>query len=130
MVIFGGGGDLAWRKLVPALYNLFLDGWLPDQFAVIGLDIRAMSGRGFRKRLREGVDRFSRRGRAKAASWDEFASRLSFLKADFGDPAAYRALAERLAEQDKAWGVAANRIFYLAVPPTLIETITERLGPD
>ena len=63
VVIFGAAGDLTWRKLVPALYNLFLDKWLPDRFAVVGVDRKEMSIDEFRQRLREGVDTFSRRGK-------------------------------------------------------------------
>jgi hypothetical protein len=61
--MFGAGGDLTWRKLGPALYNLFLDGWLSKRFAVVGVDQKRMRDDAFRKHLLEGVDRFSRHGR-------------------------------------------------------------------
>ncbi|MFN2219404.1 MAG: glucose-6-phosphate dehydrogenase, partial [Anaerolineae bacterium] len=64
IVIFGAGGDLTWRKLVPALYNLSLDGYLPARFAVIGVDRKEMTDDDFREHLRDGVDQFSRRGKA------------------------------------------------------------------
>jgi len=128
MVIFGASGDLTWRKLVPALYNLFLDRCLPERFAVVGLDRNAVSNDEFRQRLREGVDKFSRRGKAEDKMWSDFASHLAFASADFTDPAACNALADQLAAQDKAWNTEAHRIFYLAVPPGMIETVTQRLG--
>ena len=64
-VIFGGGGDLAWRKLIPALYNLWLDKALGDSFKVIALDIKEMDPAVYVQHLREGVDQFSRRGKAE-----------------------------------------------------------------
>ena len=58
-VIFGGGGDLTWRKLAPALYSLFLDGRLPDRFQVIGVGRKQVTDDSYRRHLREGVDKFS-----------------------------------------------------------------------
>jgi glucose-6-phosphate 1-dehydrogenase len=128
IVIFGGGGDLTWRKLVPALYNLFLDGYLPDLFAVVGVDRKEMSDDDFRQHLRDGVDQFSRRGASKGDAWQEFASHLSFLSADFGDPSTYAALQEQLTARDQEWDTKAQRIFYQATPPSLVETIVHQIG--
>ena len=58
LVIFGGMGDLTWRKLAPALYNLLLDQQLPERFAVIGLDMKDGSTNEFRLRLRDGANGF------------------------------------------------------------------------
>ena len=128
LIIFGAGGDLTWRKLVPALYNLFLDQLLPQQFALVGLDRKEMSQDEFHQRLRQGVDRFSRRGHPNKDRWEDFAARLSFLAADFDNAESYKKLAEQLASQEKQWGSKANHIFYLATPPSLIEMIIGRLG--
>ncbi len=128
IVIFGAGGDLTWRKLVPALFNLFLDKRLPEQFAVMGVELKPMPDEKFRQRLRQGVDQFSRRGKADEAAWKAFARALTCIQADFADPGAYAKLADRLADQEKAWGAEANRIFYLATPPQLVETIIHQLG--
>ncbi len=128
LVIFGAAGDLTWRKLAPALYDLFLDEQLPDRFAVIGVDRKEMSDNEFHRHLRQGVDQFSRRGKAKASLWEEFVSRLTYTAADFGDSAAFAALADRLAAQDKEWNGRANRIFYLATPPAMVQTIVQQLG--
>src|ERR1035437_765958 len=68
IVIFGAGGDLTHRKLMPAIYNLYLDGLLPQKFEVMGLDIKNMSDEIFRKELRDGVDHFSRRGKREKAN--------------------------------------------------------------
>jgi glucose-6-phosphate 1-dehydrogenase len=128
LMIFGAGGDLTWRKLVPALYNLYLDKFMPEQFTVIGVDRKEMSDDDFRQRLRQGVDEFSRRGEANSKIWDEFASHLVFVTGDFDDAATYDALAKRLSDLDKAWESKANHIFYQATPPSLVETIVKQLG--
>jgi len=127
VVIFGAGGDLAWRKLVPALYNLFLDEWLPPESAVIGIDRKPLTDDVFRQHLRDGVDQFSRRGRADEASWRDFAARVSFLPMDFVNPGG-DAIRGHLEPIEKAWSAPANRIFYLATPPTAVPTIVDRLG--
>jgi len=127
-VIFGAGGDLTWRKLVPALYNLFLDGWLPEKFEVLGLDMGGMSDDQFRDHLRQGVDEFSRQGKTEEASWNVFAGHLHYIEADLGNAGVYQDLARQLREMDNAWDVKANHIFYLALPPTLIEPVTRQLA--
>ena len=58
LVIFGGMGDLTWRKLAPALFNLLLAQGLPEHFAVIGLDIKVVTPDEFRLRLKDGVNSF------------------------------------------------------------------------
>lgn len=128
LIVFGAGGDLTWRKLMPALYNLFLNKWLPDRFIIIGLDGKQMSGDDYRQRLRQGVDRFSGRGPVQEEAWHHFAAHLpDLISADFADPEMYAALSQRLAEQEKAWAAPANHIFYLAVPPTLVDPIIKNL---
>jgi glucose-6-phosphate 1-dehydrogenase len=120
-IIFGAGGDLAWRKLIPALYNLFVDRWLPERYAVLGLGRKPMTDETFRQHMREGVDQFSRRGKSDDKSWQEFSPHLSYLTADPNDEQTYGELARKLQAHDKEWSTRANRIFYLALPPAMIE---------
>jgi glucose-6-phosphate 1-dehydrogenase len=127
-VIFGAGGDLTGCKLVPALYNLFLDGCLPDKFQVLGLDLGQRSDDQFRDHLRQGVDKFSRRGKSEEESWKTFATHLHFIEADLSDSGIYWNLARRLDETDKQWDFRANRTSYLALPPTMIEPVTHGLA--
>jgi glucose-6-phosphate 1-dehydrogenase len=127
-VIIGGGGDLTWRKLIPALYNLYLDDWLPERFAILGLDSREMNDDEYRQRLRDGVDRFSRRGKAEDDSWRNFSPHITYVHADLGSPQSFSNLAERLAVYDKAENNRPVRIFYLAVPPRLIEPSVQGLS--
>jgi glucose-6-phosphate 1-dehydrogenase len=126
-VIFGGGGDLAWRKLVPALYNLWLDGALHEPFRVIALDFKESDEAAYRQHLREGVDQFSRRGKADDARWAAFGAWISFRRAEFGNSAAFQALAADLASLDTELGAPAVRVFYLATPPTVVRLIAKQL---
>jgi len=128
VVIFGAGGDLTWRKLVPALYNLWRDEWLNPQFSIIGVDRRSLSDGEFRQRLREGVDQFSRQPVRSQAKWQRFADAVNFITADFADAALYTGLAEAIARCSEQWGEPANTVFYLAIPPALIQIVSEGLG--
>jgi glucose-6-phosphate 1-dehydrogenase len=127
-VIFGIAGDLAYRKLLPALYNLFLDQWLPEHFLVLGIGHRRQSDEELFQQLRQGVDQFSRRGKTEEESWRNFASHLQFFEAgELDSPKTYAALGQKLANQDKEWHARAHHIFYLAVPPSLIGAVTRGL---
>lgn len=128
LTIFGAGGDLTWRRVIPALYNVFLDKLIPEKFAIVGLDIKEMSDKEYRDHLLEGINSFSRRGKAEENQWKEFSSMISYQKADFTDKDAYRKLGVTLSSKEEKWGSKANRIFYLAVPPRFFEVISENLG--
>jgi len=127
LVIFGSMGDLTWRKLAPALYNLFLDKQLPEHFAVIGLDMKNQSVDDFRLRLRDGANSFCECGEVNGKTWNTFSSNLSYLSGDFANPAIYTALNSQLKDHEKIWGIPANHIFYLATPPGIMETIVQGL---
>lgn len=129
IVILGATGDLTWRKLVPALYNLYLDKWTPDDFVVIGVGHRKMTQADFSKHLREGVDKFSRRGKSKKAEWDKFSTRLNYLRGEFGAPSTYIAMEKLVKSYEKKWEApAVNKLFYLAVPPNDFESIATSIG--
>ena len=127
LVIFGAVGDLAWRKLAPAVYNLARDGWLPRHFAVVGVDGKPMEAAKFKARLRDGVDHFSRRGPAEDGPWSSLAAGMELVSGDFKDPGTYASLARVLADREKSWGTEAEWIFYLAVPPAVMATAVEGL---
>ncbi len=128
LVIFGAGGDLSWRKLSPALYNLFSDGWLPDKFAVIGLDIKASSDDELRQRFHDGIDQFSRQGAIDEEQWVKFSTKVSCIVGDFADPGLYKNLLDKIHAQEKAWNCEAVHAFYLATPPFVVATIVDGLG--
>ncbi len=129
LVIFGAAGDLTWRKLIPALYNLFLDHLIPEKFAIFGVDARQMRLEDLRKHLLDGVSQFSRRGKANPTQWKAFANYLtSYVAGDINQGSTFEDLAKSLNAQDKTWGEHAERVFYLAVPPNIVETIVHNLG--
>jgi glucose-6-phosphate 1-dehydrogenase len=129
IVIFGAAGDLTWRKLIPALYSLFLDDFLPEEFAIIGVDGKPISAGELEKRLRAGVEKFSRHGKVDPASWEAFAAHFGgCLSGDFKQTGTYQALAKSLREQDRKLGDGAAQIFYLATPPTTVDDIVHNLG--
>jgi glucose-6-phosphate 1-dehydrogenase len=128
LVIFGGAGDLTWRKLVPALHGLFLDDLLPEKCAVIGVDGKELSLKDWHGRLREGVDQFGRGQHTVPKTWKAFAKHLAAYQAgDFKAQSTFAVLAKALDDQDEAWGQKAERVFYLATPPGIVETIVEGL---
>lgn len=127
IVIFGGNGDLTWRKLVPALYNLFIAGALPEKYCIICVDYVAMKETAFRKKLRNGIDQFSRTGKTKKKDWTNFESSIHYLAGDFNNPACFAALGKHLNAQQKTWKQRASRVFYFAVSPRFIETIADGL---
>jgi glucose-6-phosphate 1-dehydrogenase len=128
LVIFGSMGDLTWRKLAPALYNLLLDKQLPENFAVIGLDMKDESPDKFRLRMRDGANSFCACGEVDDKTWNGFAHNLSYLPGDFANPATYTALRSQLEDRENNWGSPANHIFYLATPPGIVGTIVQSLG--
>ena len=128
LVVVGAGGDLAARKLLPAVYNLSVDGWLPDRFAILGIDPHLADDAAFRSHARDAIDRFSRRGRVEPARWDALAPALRSLRGDLAQPDAGRALAASVAAVEREWGAPAVRLFYLATPPAAVAPIVETLG--
>ncbi|MEJ7829581.1 MAG: glucose-6-phosphate dehydrogenase [Segetibacter sp.] len=128
IVIFGGTGDLTKRKLVPAFFNLFLEGWLPKKFQIIGLGRTELNEADYRDRLHEGLIEFSRTGKPADDKWNAFNSSITYLKSDINNEASYTELASKLDTFDKSIGVRANRIFYLSVAPQFIESTTVNLS--
>ncbi len=127
-VIFGGAGDLTWRKLVPALFDLSQDRSMPADFSVIAVDRVDFSDQKLRRRLHDGVKKFSRQGNAKAGEWSEFASHIRYLQGDFKTLQTYRTLGEQCAKLEKEWGAKVHRIFYMATPPSMFGEIPKYLG--
>ncbi|SDL63396.1 glucose-6-phosphate 1-dehydrogenase [Catalinimonas alkaloidigena] len=128
VVIFGGSGDLNRRKLTPALYHLMLEGWIPDEFAVIGLGRTDYSDAAFRDELRDAVNEFSRTGPPQDQQWEQFAAKVFYQVANINDVDSYRVLNDRLNALDEQWGTKANRLFYFSVAPRFIEPIARYLG--
>ncbi|HTL08817.1 MAG TPA: glucose-6-phosphate dehydrogenase [Chitinophagaceae bacterium] len=127
IVIFGAKGDLTRRKLIPALFNLFLGNHLPDMFNILCVDYLPVTPEAFSDDLREGVDSFSRNGKADPAVWAAFSKRLQYLQGDFTNPETYLQLKTQLASFENLHPRQGTRVFYYAVAPRFIETISEGL---
>ena len=126
LVIFGGSGDLARRKLVPALYNLLLDGLLPENYAVVGNGRKPMSNEEFRALLREGTIKHSRRP-LDEKMWAEFEQRLFYLAGPIDDSKTYDRLKKGIEKIEADLKLPGNRLFYLAIPPTQFAPACEGL---
>ena len=117
IVILGGTGDLAQRKLIPALYTLDVLGRLPANVSVIGFARAQHDDASYRDLMWKGAREFGDQPVERKA-WDRFAKRLSYVCADLADPASFQALRARLAAIEGG-AERADRIFYLAVSPSL-----------
>jgi glucose-6-phosphate 1-dehydrogenase len=127
-VIFGGTGDLNARKLAPALYNLYLEGWLPEQFALIGTGRTKLSDDDFRERMLKDINEFSRSGEAKEDKWAGFGPNVHYQAADVQNADTYTEFASRIKELEESWQAEANVIYYLAVAPNFFPIIAENLA--
>jgi glucose-6-phosphate 1-dehydrogenase len=122
VVIFGASGDLAKRKLFPALFHLQCDGLLHEDFALVGVARAPMSDEAFRRVVYESArdaDDPSPAGEIDEEDWSRFAPRLSYIQGDIGDAATYAALGERLGAIESGRPRSDGRLFYLSVPPSV-----------
>jgi glucose-6-phosphate 1-dehydrogenase len=125
IVIVGASGDLTARKVVPALFNLYLNGDLPDPCVIVGCARTKLSDREFRDRMKNACVSASSVNDSK---WQTFSAFLHYRPIDYGELSTYVALAEALRKLDKRCGTRGNRIFYLAVPPSLYKSNAQMLG--
>jgi len=128
IVIFGGTGDLSKRKLIPAFYNLFIEGWMPETFDIIGLGLEQYDDEAYHQHLLEALSAFSRSGTPEPDKWEVFKSRVHYLVSDINNPAFYQQLGAKLDAMDKERGMRADRLFYLSVAPRFIAPVTQNLG--
>jgi glucose-6-phosphate 1-dehydrogenase len=127
-VIFGASGDLARRKLLPALYNLALSRLLPAGMSIVGVASPEMSEDAYRKGMHDAVGEFSRRKPIDETVWKDFASRLHYLSGKFEDEATFARLRETLENLDRTNGTCGNRIYYLAIPPSAFPLVNDNLA--
>ena len=135
MVIFGAGGDLTKRLLVPALYNLTRTKLLPENFALIGVDMAEGDAESWRGGLYDMLKTFVGNvaaeldvDRIDQAAWKRLGDRMSYLQGDFAKPNLYGRIRAALDEAASAHGTAGNVIFYLAVADRFFGTVVEHLG--
>ncbi|MCF7990401.1 MAG: glucose-6-phosphate dehydrogenase [Thiohalocapsa sp.] len=127
MIIFGAGGDLTARKLIPALFHLSNARLLPESFAVLGLDRLDFDDDGFRDRMAEQIK--AHVGEVfDQAIWDWLLARIHYMKIDMLSGPDYELLCERLSRIDAERGTEGNYLFYMAIPPSLFGKVTDHLG--
>ncbi len=125
IVIFGASGDLTKRKLMPALYELFCDNMLPEQFVVLGTSSSKLNDDEFREHIRSAL---SVKTADPENSIDKFLKKLYYISADFKDPLGYEDIRKRMFELEGCCGNSCNYVYYLATVPELFGTIALNLG--
>ena len=129
-IIFGGTGDLNSRKITPALYNLFLDHWLPEQFAIIGTGRTQLTDEAFREKLLEGVNEHSRNGKVLKTKWEAFATHIFYQVADVKDAKAYQDFSTRIKQFQTEWQQEPQVVYYLAVAPNFFPIIATNIAKN
>ncbi|MGH2692686.1 MAG: glucose-6-phosphate dehydrogenase [Actinomycetota bacterium] len=129
IVILGASGDLAQRKLLPALYHLYLERLLPSRFAIVGFARSEMSDERFADSARKAVERFGRRA-PDNETWTDFAKALSYVSGSFEDPSAMVRLREQLASLDESRDTEGRRFYYCSSPPETFSAIVESLAAE
>lgn len=125
--IFGGSGDLTYRKLMPALYNLYLDKYLPESFLIVGIGRSEFTNSSFRNHTKKGIEEHSRRPGCIKIAWKEFAPHIEYVKADLENDKTYRSIATRIRNTESVWKTRVNVIYYMSVAPQLAPIISEKL---
>ncbi len=128
LVLFGATGDLAHRKVIPAMYQLWRTNLLPHEFVLLSIGRRPYDDDTFRTEIRASLEEFSRVLPLDDAAWSSFSERIRYHRLDFDDPAGFDALAERCDEFDHEEGARGNRLFYLATQPSQFADIVAQLG--
>ncbi len=123
IIVFGASGDLAKRKLLPALFSLYRQGLLPDHFGVLGYARSQYTDEAFRTEAREGIEEYGRFDPSDE-EWDEFARHLHYISGGYDDVESFQRLSARAAELDDLHHTEGNRLFYLSTPPTVFKPIT------
>jgi glucose-6-phosphate 1-dehydrogenase len=127
MVIFGGTGDLAHRKLLPAIYNLAHEGALPERFNLIGVSRSDVPDDDYRQMMREAIQTYSRR-KPDEQVLDKMLETVRYVPGTFDDDTMYQRLDQTLQGFDQEAGIEFNRLFYLSTAPAFFGTIVDKLG--
>ncbi|MBN1402740.1 MAG: glucose-6-phosphate dehydrogenase [Anaerolineae bacterium] len=128
IVIFGASGDLARRKLIPALHSLACEGLLHPETQVLGVARTEFTAEALSDRLYEGIEAYARLAPGMCELWASFAARISYLAGDYDDPSTYVRLKRMLDELDAEHGIPHHRLYYLAIPPMLYPVVINQLG--
>jgi glucose-6-phosphate 1-dehydrogenase len=128
VVLFGASGDLAKRKVIPAMFDLATHGLLGPQYAIVGFARTAMNDDSFRASIGDASKSMSEIGPIDPKKWAEFATHLHYQQGEYGKPEDFARLAKCLEEVEGQKKSAGNRLFYLSTPPEVYKDIVEQLG--
>src|SRR6476660_620467 len=128
VVLFGATGDLAHRKVLPAMYQLWRTNLLPHEFVVLAIGRRDSDDESFRAEIHASLEQFSRVLPLDEAAWKSFSHRVRYLRLDFADAEGFDKLAAACEKLDEAEGTRGNRLFYLATQPSQFAEIVGQLG--
>ncbi|MBD3385622.1 glucose-6-phosphate dehydrogenase [candidate division KSB1 bacterium] len=128
LVIMGATGDLTRRKLIPSLFSLYRQGFLPNQFRIIAFARRDKDDKEFQNEMAEALKKFSGYKNDSKEQIQRFVQLISYHRGDFTEDAAFERLKNRLKEYQKETNGISNRLFYLATPPSAFEPIIDLLG--
>jgi glucose-6-phosphate 1-dehydrogenase len=122
-VLFGATGDLAKRKIFPALFNLFLDKKMSESFSIIGVGIEELSDVHFQKHVEESIRTFSRSSLFVEEKLQQFSSAIRYFQLDVTNKEGYKKLLRVIQNREDEMNIPENRLFYLSVAPKFFEDI-------
>jgi glucose-6-phosphate 1-dehydrogenase len=128
LVLFGATGDLAHRKVLPALYHLWRSNLLPHEFLVLAVGRRPYEDDAFRAEIHASLEQYSRILPLDKDAWNSFAKRIAYHRLDFEHPRGFDDFAKRLDVLDEEHGTRGNHLFYLATQPSQFAEIVAQLG--
>ena len=128
LVLFGATGDLAYRKVIPAMYHLWRTNLLPHEFLLLAVGRRAYHDDDYRAEVRTALDQYSRVLPLDEAAWSSFSERILYNKCDFTEPSGFDRLEKRLDGLDTEHNTRGNRLFYLATQPSQFADLVAQLG--
>ncbi len=126
LVVFGATGDLMAKKIAGALFSLHLKQGLPERFTIIGVSRRPLTDEDLRDRVAKSINK-DKKLQYSARQLTSFLKSISYHQGLYQEDTLYQGLIDRLTSIDMKWGVCANKLFYLAVPPSLYEEILTKL---
>lgn len=127
LVMFGATGDLARRKLYPAIYSLYCEGKLSERFALVGVSRRPRTNEQFRDELRKSIEDHARHKIEDEQAWQSFAAHFVYQSLDINEIAHFAALQQLATQLEAQFGLTGNRLFYLAIAPELFGKVGKNL---
>lgn len=126
--IFGATGDLARRKLFPAIYSLYREGKLGQQFAVVGVARRPRTNEQFREDIARSIEEFCRYKADASSDWNDFVKHFEYKSLDINNVDGFRELDEQTQVLEREFNISGNRLFFLALAPELFGNVSQNLS--